>query len=129
MPWQHCNNYFNTPNCISIDDIRLLCGGRGAAKGNPKVTTLNFITANLQNPYLPSIDAETRIKKSAHNSTFTTSSSLSLSDDQSYYNHNHHHYDRNDDHNNNNNYDDRCIKLFNRTSPTEEFFKQVLFKT
>ena len=28
MPWQHCNNDFNTANCISMDDIRSLCGSR-----------------------------------------------------------------------------------------------------
>lgn len=29
MPWQHCNNWYNTEDCISMDSIRALkCGQR-----------------------------------------------------------------------------------------------------
>ncbi|KAI2798543.1 Sodium-dependent noradrenaline transporter [Blomia tropicalis] len=27
MPWQHCHNEYNTKSCISMDEIRQLCGG------------------------------------------------------------------------------------------------------
>jgi len=35
MPWQHCNNDFNTPSCISMEDIKRECKlGVGKAAAN-----------------------------------------------------------------------------------------------
>lgn len=101
MPWQHCNNWYNTEDCISMEEIKnLKCGQQNIVNETAITTTARSIIINQSLP----------LKKLLFSNRKITNSTSSIGTNR------HEQYD----------IEMICQRLSNRTSPTEEFFKSVI---
>lgn len=112
MPWQHCNNWYNTEDCISMEEIKQLKCGQQQPKQQTTMMMdiINQTTTTTQRSIL--INQSLPLKKLllSNRKIINSTTAMIMNREQP-----EQEYD----------IEMICEKLSNRTSPTEEFFKLV----
>nr|XP_027203129.1 sodium-dependent dopamine transporter-like [Dermatophagoides pteronyssinus] len=115
MPWQHCNNWYNTEDCISMEEIKQLKCGQQQPKQQTTMMMdiINQTTTTTQRSIL--INQSLPLKKLllSNRKIINSTTAMIMNREQP-----EQEYD----------IEMICEKLSNRTSPTEEFFNRGLLQ-